>query len=355
MSSNVWQTTVWIKSWLITVKSVTSPPPLKKLDPSELSLASQGVHTFPQGVTVQFPFANSTLFTLRLRFGVGLRSWVWFRFRIWFRLWFSTITFRWQRGIYMAVLVQMKWMNHSLHSHWWYPEVSLATEEANQDYAASGHTSRQGNHLDKGWLWFDVFGFGSLVGSSSWPLWHQDSHGIPLDMVRAKARTACVASLSPHVGTSPRPSPQLDISSWSICNCTGSCITSALFVLLLLPAPVLKTGTGWPPPDNPPLQLASVVLVAAEQLQWGFYNPCQRVGKTASLQYSRLEYFYRPTEPQASICPTVLQTVLHASLVQSSVFCSDIQPSHCTGDDRQWCSVCEFPGVFICPSWGETS
>ena len=151
----------------------------------------------------------------------------------------------------------------------------------------------------------------------------------------------------------PRPS-QLALLPcllmWLTCDRTGSCIASALFVFLLLSAPVLKTGTGLPPPDNPPLQLASVVLVAAEQLQWGFYNPCQRVGKTASLQYSCLEYFYRPTEPQASICPTVLQTVLHASLVQSSVFCSDVQRSHCTGDDRQWCSVYEFPGVFICPS-----
>ena len=201
MSSNIWQTAVWIKSWLIIVKSFTSPPLLKKLDPSELSLASQGVHTFPQGVTVQFSFANSTFFTLRLRFGVGLRCWVWFQFRIYFRLWFSTIIFRWQQGIYMAVLVQVKSMNHSLHSHWWYPEVSLATKETNQDYAASAHTSnsQQGNHLDKGWPWFDVFGFGSVVGNRSWPLWYQDSHGILLDMVRAKAETACVASLSPHV------------------------------------------------------------------------------------------------------------------------------------------------------------
>ena len=46
LTSNIWQTTVWIKSWLIIVKSVTSLPLLKKLDPSEFSLASQGVHMF---------------------------------------------------------------------------------------------------------------------------------------------------------------------------------------------------------------------------------------------------------------------------------------------------------------------
>ena len=116
----------------------------------------------------------------------------------------------------------------------------------------------------------------------------------PLEMGHAKVETTFVVFQFPRAETVPRPSLQVDTLSWLTCGHTGPCIASEPSAWLSLRVLVLKIEIGLPPLGNLLRQKARVVLVAAGQLPWEFYNRCRTVEKMVSLPYSRVGYSDRP-------------------------------------------------------------